>query len=86
MLFVVVSMVLVLLVAAVVVVYVAYPHRGARLPLLPGLGRAMTRAVEAAPVLHEHPHSVEHDGPPPPGGRLAEALKETGEQGHRPRR
>lgn len=41
------------LVAAAVMVYVAYPYRGERMPLLPGLGEAMRRGVEALPTLEE---------------------------------
>lgn len=51
MLFVVIAMILIVLVAAVVVVFAAYPHRGEDLPMLPALGEAMARAAEAAPVL-----------------------------------
>lgn len=51
MLFVVIAMLVVLVVAGLVVVYVAYPHRGEEIPAAPWLGEAMTRAVDAAPVL-----------------------------------
>ena len=51
MLFVVISMLVVLVVAGLVVVYVAYPHRGEELPAAPWLGDAMTKAADAAPVL-----------------------------------
>jgi hypothetical protein len=44
-------MLVVLLVAGLVVVYVAYPHRGQEVPRASWLGEAMTRAVEAAPLL-----------------------------------
>jgi hypothetical protein len=50
-LFVVIAMLVVLVVAGLVVVYVAYPHRGEEVPAAPWLGEAMTRATEAAPVL-----------------------------------
>jgi len=48
---VVIAMLVVLAVAGLVVVYVAYPHRGEELPAAPWLGEAMNRAAEAAPVL-----------------------------------
>ena len=51
MLFVVIAMLVVLVVAGLVVVYVAYPHRGEEVPAAPWLGQAMTRATVAAPVL-----------------------------------
>jgi hypothetical protein len=45
------AMLVVLVIAALVVVYVAYPHRGQEVPRASWLGDAMTRAVEAAPLL-----------------------------------
>ncbi len=53
MLFLVITMIVILVVAALVVAYVAYPHRGEELPGVPWLGEVMSRAVEAAPTLHE---------------------------------
>lgn len=44
-------MLAVLVVAGLVVVYVAYPHRGEELPAVPWLGDAMTRAADRAPLL-----------------------------------
>ncbi|WP_395658366.1 hypothetical protein [Nocardioides sp.] len=44
-------MLVVLVVAGLVVVYVAYPHRGEEVPAAPWLGEAMTRAAEAAPLM-----------------------------------
>lgn len=62
MLFVLIAMLVALVVAALVVVYVAYPHRGQDVPRAGWLGDAMTRAVDAAPLLspeeqHEHARS-----------------------------
>jgi hypothetical protein len=48
---VVVVMVLILVLAGLVVAYVAYPHRGEQMPAAPWLGEAMAKAVDAAPVL-----------------------------------
>lgn len=46
-----VVMFLILALAALVIVYVAYPHRGQKMPRLPWIGEAMERAVDAAPTL-----------------------------------
>lgn len=51
MLAIVLTMLLILLVSAGVVVYVAYPHRGEELPVLPQLGDAMRKGVDSLPVL-----------------------------------
>ena len=53
MLFVVITLLLSLAVAGLVVAYVAYPHRGERMPAVPWLGDAMGRAADAAPTLDE---------------------------------
>lgn len=42
-----------LVVAVVVLGYVAFPYRGERLPLVPRLGAVLRRAVEALPRLEE---------------------------------
>ncbi|KAA1426289.1 hypothetical protein [Nocardioides antri] len=52
--FIVVAMLVTLLVAGLVVLYVAYPHRGETMPAAPWLGEALGKAAEAAPVLGEH--------------------------------
>lgn len=49
MLTIVLAMLAIVIIAAVVVAYVAFPHRGETLPAAPWLGRAMTRGVEAMP-------------------------------------
>ncbi|MGO4258294.1 hypothetical protein [Marmoricola sp. RAF53] len=51
MLWMLIAMVLILAAAAVVVVYVAYPHRGEEVPGAPWVGEALKRGVEAMPVL-----------------------------------
>ena len=53
MLFIVVAMMVSLVVAGLVVVYVAYPHRGEKMPAAPWLGAALGRAADAAPVIDE---------------------------------
>ena len=44
-------MVVIVALAALVVTYVAFPHRGEEVPNAPWLGEAMARAAEAAPTL-----------------------------------
>ena len=54
----VVVMGLILVLAGLVAAYVAYPHRGERMPATPWLGEAMAKAVDAAPVLVEEDERV----------------------------
>ncbi|GAA1767095.1 hypothetical protein GCM10009795_011950 [Nocardioides hankookensis] len=58
MLAIVVVMVLILVVAGLVAAYVAFPHRGERMPATPWLGDAMAKAADAAPVLEEEDQSI----------------------------
>ncbi len=44
------AMVLILVVAAAVVAYVAFPHRGQQMPVMPWLGDAMHKTVESMPT------------------------------------
>ncbi|MEV7428639.1 MULTISPECIES: hypothetical protein [unclassified Nocardioides] len=44
-------MLFIVLVAGLVVTYVAFPHRGQQVPQAPWLGEAMERVAERAPVL-----------------------------------
>lgn len=53
MLFVVIALLLSLVVSGLVAAFVAYPHRGERMPAVPWLGEAMGKAVDAAPTLGE---------------------------------
>ncbi|HEU4811863.1 MAG TPA: hypothetical protein VFT00_06960 [Nocardioides sp.] len=54
-------MLVIVALAALVVTYVAYPHRGEEVPAAPWLGDAMARAVEAAPTLpSEEEHQADH--------------------------
>ena len=48
-----VAMVLILVAAAAVFVYVAFPHRGQDVPGAPWLGDALKRGVDAMPVLED---------------------------------
>jgi hypothetical protein len=54
-LFVVVAMLVIVALAGLVVAYVAYPHRGERMPAAPWIGDAMARAAEAAPMIEPEP-------------------------------
>lgn len=47
----VLAMLACLVVAGLVVAYVAYPHRGEQMPRTPWLGTALRRTVEKAPTL-----------------------------------
>ena len=51
------AMLVILVAAAAVFVYVAYPHRGQEVPHAPWLGEAMKRGVDALPVLEDE-HST----------------------------
>ena len=53
MLAIVIAMFVILLLAAAVVLYAAFPHRGEDLPGAPWLGDAMGKAVDAVPTLDE---------------------------------
>lgn len=51
MLMIVIAMLVILLVAGLTVVYVAFPARGEKTPYAPWLGDAMEKAVDALPTL-----------------------------------
>ena len=53
------AMLLILVAAAAVFVYVAYPHRGQEVPHAPWLGEAMRRGVDAMPVLEDEHTSTQ---------------------------
>jgi hypothetical protein len=46
-------MLVIVAIAALVVTFVAFPHRGEELPAAPWLGEAMSRAAGAMPTLDE---------------------------------
>ncbi len=54
MLAIVLMMLLILVVSAAVVVYVAYPHRGEDIPLVPQLGDMMRKGVDSLPTIGDH--------------------------------
>ena len=54
----VVAMVVIVLLAGIVVVYVAFPHRGEDLPGAPWLGRLMHRGARSLPTVEPEPGDV----------------------------
>jgi hypothetical protein len=55
-LWVLLTMFAILVLAALVAAYVAYPRRGAELPAIPWVGDALVRGVDALPTLDNRPH------------------------------
>ena len=55
---VIIAMLLVLVLCAAVVTYVAFPHRGADVPGAPWLSDAMRKGVDRLPTLDEEHHHV----------------------------
>jgi hypothetical protein len=53
-----IAMLVILVLAAAVVAYVAYPHRGEDLPAVPWVGKVMRRGVDALPTLEEPEDTV----------------------------
>jgi hypothetical protein len=49
--FLVVAMLVILVLAGLVVLYVAFPHRGEDVPHVPWLGRLLRKGVDTAPTL-----------------------------------
>jgi len=60
--FLVVAMLVILVLAGLVVLYVAFPHRGEDVPHAPWVGRLMRKGVDNAPTLDNT-----GDSPPEPG-------------------
>lgn len=46
-----VVMIVILVLAGLVLLYVAYPHRGEEVPAAPWLGEALEKAVDAVPTM-----------------------------------
>ena len=57
--FLVVAMLVILVLAGLVVLYVAFPHRGEDVPAVPWLGHAMRKGVDNAPTLDNTSDEVE---------------------------
>ena len=51
MVFILLAMLVILVLAGVVVLYVAYPHRGEEVPHTPWVGEAMRKGVHLLPTL-----------------------------------
>jgi hypothetical protein len=49
--FIIVSMLVIVVVAGLVVTFVAFPHRGEEVPGAPWLGETMTKAADALPTI-----------------------------------
>ena len=49
--FLVIAMLVILVLAGLVVLYVAFPHRGEEMPAAPWLGDVMRKGVESVPTL-----------------------------------
>jgi hypothetical protein len=68
MIFILLAMLVILAVAGLVVVYVAYPHRGEEMPSASWVGQALKRTVDAVPTLpgegeDEGDHAVDEEQP-----------------------
>lgn len=53
-------MLVIVILAALVVTFVAYPHRGEEIPAAPWLGEAMAKAADAAPTLPSEGEDARH--------------------------
>ena len=56
-----IAMLVILVICAGLGLFVAFPHRGERLPAAPWLGEAMARAADAVPTLD--PEDDDRDAP-----------------------
>lgn len=54
----VITMIVIVALAAGIVAYVAFPHRGNDLPAVPWVGKALKRGVAAMPTLDEPEDTV----------------------------
>jgi hypothetical protein len=57
-LYLIIAMLFCLVVAGLVVVYVAYPHRGAQMPHTPWLGEALAKAARRVQVIDEDEYDL----------------------------
>ena len=70
----VVVLLVALVLASAVIVYAAYPYRGAQTPLSPRVGEAMRRGVDSLPTL-DREQQERHAGP-----RMASAAGSRGDR------
>jgi hypothetical protein len=68
--FLVVAMLVALVLAGLVVLYVAFPHRGEDVPHVPWLGRLLRKGVDNAPTLD----NTSDEAPTPESSSLAQDL------------
>jgi hypothetical protein len=61
MIFILLAMLVILVVAGLVVVYVAYPHRGQEMPNAPWVGEALRKTVDAVPTFSVDDHEGAED-------------------------
>lgn len=74
----VIAMVVIVLVAAVFIAYVAFPHRGEDLPVAPWFGRLLRRGARALPTVEPEPTvPTGAAGPVDPTGAVATAVGTT---------
>ncbi len=61
MIWILLAMFAIVLLAVLVVVYVAYPHRGADVPNVPWVGEAMRKGVDRLPTLDNQSDEQKYD-------------------------
>ena len=71
-------MLVILVVAALVVTFAAFPHRGEEVPAAPWLGEAMTKAADALPTLENPDATGPQPAPQKGAGQEAPGRKDTG--------
>ena len=62
-LFILISMLVILVVAGLVVMFVAFPHRGEEIPGAAWLGDGMAKAVDAMPTIDPEAEETQADQP-----------------------
>jgi hypothetical protein len=62
--FILFAMLGILILAGVVVLYVAYPHRGEEVPNAPWVGDALRKGVNLLPTLDNQTDEQKYDAPP----------------------
>jgi hypothetical protein len=83
----IITMGVIVVLAGLVVLYVAFPHRGEEVPAASWLGDVMNKAVEAAPTIENTAETsdsvMDLEGAPVPEAEAAEAPKSAGSPQHR---
>jgi hypothetical protein len=73
----VIAMLVTLLLAGLVVLYVAFPHRGEELPAAPWLGDAMRKGVDSVPTLDNTADETAETEAEPGSGSLGFTFSES---------